>query len=175
MKTTEFNEEVLFTLDTITEVNINDIELLKTKAVENTRRRIRLCAHLSVEDTLHEMLIVHTKGTYVRPHKHLNKTESFHIIEGGLKVVVFDDDGEVTKIITMSDYSSGSTFYYRLSESLYHTVIPTTDYVVFHETTHGPFNRQDTLFAPWSPDEYDQQAAMIYLQKLYAILGKIEE
>lgn len=36
------------------------------------------------------MLIVMAKGSYIRPHKHKNKSESFHIIEGLLDVIVFD-------------------------------------------------------------------------------------
>jgi len=24
--------------------------------------------------------------------------------------------------------------------------------LVFHEITNGPFNRSDTIYAPWSPD-----------------------
>ena len=74
------------------------------------RSRIRLCAHPDVNDTLHEMLIVHEKGTYVRPHKHLNKTESVHIIEGSVDVVIFDDDGNITDVIQMGDYKSGRNF-----------------------------------------------------------------
>ena len=28
------------------------------------------------------MFIYHSKGAYIRPHKHLNKEESFHLISG---------------------------------------------------------------------------------------------
>ena len=30
-----------------------------------------------------------------------------------------------------------------------------SDIFIFHETTHGPFNKSDTLYAPWSPEEKD--------------------
>ena len=159
-----FNEEVLFTSDSITRVNGKDIELLKQKAAVNPRKRVRLCAHGSPEDSVHEMLIVHSKGAYVRPHKHLiasgspdalNKSESFHIIEGALKVVIFDDSGCVIDVIDMGDYRTGKSFYQRISNAYFHTVIPTSEMVVFHETTKGPFRREDTVFAPWSPEEND--------------------
>ncbi len=166
MNFTKFNEEVLFTIDKITEVTLKDIEFLKTQAAATQRKRIRFCSHLTVEDTLHEMLIVHTKGAYVRPHKHLNKIESFHIIEGNLDVIIFDNDGEIIRTINMSDYASGKTFYYRLSENLYHTVIPATDHVVFHETTHGPFMREATSFASWAPDENNYPAIKTFWAQL---------
>ena len=151
---TEVDEEILYTKDVITKVDQADIDYLKTRASTNRRKRIRLCTHPNVEDALHEMLIVHHKGNYVPPHKHLGKSESFHVIEGKLKIVLFGDEGKIHDVIRLaSSASKGSFFYYRLSESLYHTVIPISDVVVFHETTNGPFRREDMVIPEWAPDD----------------------
>ena len=156
IRATEINEEVFVTLDSIAKVSKSDIQWLKAKAMGNARERVRLCAHQSTEDAVHEMLIVHTKGAYIRPHKHPNKSESFHIIEGALDIVVFDDSGGVLEVIEMGEYSSGAHFYWRLSESHFHMVIPRSDIVVFHETTNGPFQRATSnVPAHWSPEEAD--------------------
>lgn len=146
----EINEEVLYTCDPITAISSKDICILKEKAALNPGKRVRLCAHLSTEDAFHNMLIVLVKGCFIPPHKHQNRAESFHIIEGRLRVIIFDMDGQVKKVITMGDYSSGDPFFYRLSEDLYHTVIPLSDTVVFHESTNGPFDPQNTSFPSWS-------------------------
>ena len=167
MKFKVINKEVLYALDNFTNVNGGDIELLKDKASMNPRKRIRFCAHKGTDDTLHEMLIIHSKGAYVRPHKHLNKSESFHIIEGHLKVVIFNEVGGIDKVINMGDYTSGNIFFYRLTDECFHTVIPISDVVIFHETTNGPFCREDTVFASWAPtedDDYEVQEA--FLDKL---------
>lgn len=165
--TTEVNEEVFVTLDPITRVDRSDIEWLKEKAAGNIRERARLCAHLSVDDAVHEMLIVHTKDTYIRPHKHPGKSESFHIIEGALDIVVFDDSGEVLDLIAMAEYSTGSRFYWRLSKSHFHMVIPKSNVVVFHETTGGPFDRSTSnVAASWSPGEDDAAGQAIFLAQL---------
>ena len=152
------SEEVLVSRGPITTIGRHDIEVLKTKALENERKRIRLCAHSSVEDKVHEMLIVHTKNTYVRPHRHLDKSESFHIIEGELDVVVFDDAGSIELVARLAEPASGGQFYYRLSDGPYHTVIIRSNIAVFHETTSGPFRKSETVFAPWSPDLSDTGA-----------------
>ena len=123
MRIKQVNKEVLFTTEKIAKVKDSDIELLKKKANANQRKRIRLCAHNNIKDKLHEMLIVHTKDTYVRPHKHLKKSESFHIINGIGDVILFNDSGEVIEVIPMGDYSSGRIFYYRISEPYYHTLL----------------------------------------------------
>ncbi len=153
LKFEKINDEVMYTTEPITKVDADAVAFLKQQAAGNARRRIRLCGHPDADDLLHEMLIVHSRGNYVPPHRHHNKSESFHIIEGTLTVVIFNDDGEVREVIPMGTPGSEQTFFYRLSESLYHTVIPTSDLVVFHETTNGPFLREDMEFAPWAPAE----------------------
>jgi len=142
------------------------IELLKQKASENQRKRIRLCSHKNTDDLVHEMIIVHTKGNYVEPHKHINKSESFHVIEGSADMYFFDEDGKVNKIISMGDRASGKIFYYRISDPIYHTLIVTSEVIVFQETTKGPFDRSETIWAPWAPEEGDDKAVEAYVNQL---------
>ena len=105
------------------------------------------------------------KDCYVRPHKHLGKPESFHIITVTLKVIIFDEEGNIKEIIPMGNYESGQNFYYRISDPLYHTVIITSEIAVFHETTSGPFKKSDTIFAPWSPEEQDFTGVKMFLER----------
>ena len=162
------NEDVFYTTHLITTVCKEDIDILKKNASTSKRKQSRLCTHLSSKEDIHEMLIVHSKGNYVRPHKHLDKTESFHIIEGKLRIIIFDDNGKINITIKMTEYGAGGICYYRLSEPLYHTVVPVSDMVVFHETTKGPFNRSDCCFAPWAPHVGDS-ACSLYLENLLNI------
>ncbi len=133
--------EVRYATDRIVLVDAADVVRLKGEAENNARRRIRLCAHHSVDDRLHEMLIVHTNDTYVRPHKHLDKSESFHVIEGEVDVVVFDEAGSVTEVMPMGTFASGRPFFYRIAAPLFHTLLIRSEVLVFHETTNGPFRR----------------------------------
>ena len=164
MHSIKFNDEVLYTDDPVVQVSRADIQGLKQAALGNPRRRIRLCGHRDVDATLHEMLIVHTRDTYVRPHKHLGKSESFHVIEGLADIVVFDDSGNVTAVVPMGDYGSGRKFFYRLTDPCFHTLLISSDFFVFHETTNGPFVRADTVFAPWAPEDDDEAAGDCFLQ-----------
>jgi cupin fold WbuC family metalloprotein len=166
MRTKPFNSEVLYPDEPIVQVAQADVAWLKAQAEQTERKRIRLCAHKNVDDSLHEMLIVHTRDTYVRPHKHLDKSESFHVIEGWVDVVLFDDDGEITDVIQMGDYSSGYCFYYRIADPRYHTLLIHSDVLVFHETTNGPFSRSQTAFASWSPTENNTAAVGEFMSKL---------
>ncbi len=171
MNIKEKKQEVFFIEEDIIKISNKDIKFLKAKATGSRRGQARLCAHRSNESSLHEMIIALTKKTYVRPHKHLGKSESFHIIKGNLKVVIFDEQGNVCKVINMGDYRSRDMFYYRLPEAYFHTVIPLSDFVVFHETTNGPFKPEDTIYAEWAPLEDEGEAKTSYLDKLMAQLG----
>ena len=144
-------DEVFLAAGGIVRVTAEDVAAVKARGTTNARRRARLCAHPGPADRLHEMLIVLDRETYIRPHRHAGKSESFHIIEGELDVVVYHDDGTVRDVIRMGTYNSGRAFFYRLMEPCYHSVLINTPYALFHETTNGPFDRAGTEFAPWSP------------------------
>ncbi len=117
------------------------------------------------------MLIVLDAATYIRPHRHPKKSESFHVVEGALSVLLFGEDGDARRAIRLGDYASGRPFYYRLAEPIYHTVLVESAVVVFHETTNGPFDRAETEFAPWSPPEDDAEPGRRYLRELARTLG----
>lgn len=166
MKTRMESDEVLYSEDLVVSVTHRDVEWLKQKAGLNSRQRIRLCSHLELMDKLHEMLIVHRKNVYVPPHKHLGKSESIHIIEGLVDVVVFNDDGSIFQVLPLGGYDSGRIFYCRMNTAVYHTFLIHSEILVFHETTNGPFQKDDTQFAPWSPDISDAESCKRYLKQL---------
>jgi cupin fold WbuC family metalloprotein len=159
------NDEVFVATGGVVRVTAADVATVKAKGTTNARRRARLCAHPDPDDALHEMLIVLDRGTYVRPHRHAGKSESFHVIEGELDVVLFTANGVVCDVVRMGPYGSGRAFYYRLMEPCYHTVLVGTPHALFHETTNGPFRRDDTEFAPWSPAE-DEPGVAAFVERL---------
>jgi len=172
MNTIKFNEEVLYNVDSILKIDSADIAELKMKARLNPRRRIRICAHRDIKDSIHEMLIVHEKSCYVRPHMHVGKTESFHIIEGLADIILFHENGKINRIIPMGDYSSGRKFFYRLPPANFHTLVIKSDVLVFHETTNGPFIAGDTVMAPWSPHETDKNEVTKYMKRISSYIDE---
>ena len=173
MRAKRMNEDVLVADERMVTVSREDVERLKAGARQNARQRIRFCAHQDVNDAVHEMLIVHLQGAYVRPHKHLRKTESFHVIEGLGDVVIFDEAGHITDVIRVGEYASGERFYYRMAEARYHTILIRSEVLVFHETANGPFRRSDAAFAPWAPEEMDA-AAGEFMQRLEQSIARFQ-
>lgn len=126
---------------------------LKGAAASSPLRRARLCLHRSSDDLVQEMVIALCRDVLFRPHRHAAKSESFHIIEGELDVLIFDDEGRTVRAVPMGPPGSGRMFCYRLCVPAWHAVLPQTPQVIFHETTTGPFRAQESEFAPWAPTE----------------------
>jgi cupin fold WbuC family metalloprotein len=152
----------------ITEIGPAHFEPLKQAALQAPLKRARLCLHHHHEDPVQEMVIAFCRRSYVRPHRHANKSESFHVIEGELAVVFFDDNGQVTHRIRMGPLDSGHPFLYRLSGNLWHTVVPLSEFVIIHETTSGPFVEGETEFARWGPDGKDASEIDSFLTRIMA-------
>lgn len=137
----------------VAEVGREWIERLKQEAGTTPLLRARLCLHHRPDDPVQEMVIAFRQGSLVRPHRHANKAESLHVIEGELLVVFFDDAGAVTRTIHLAAGAGGETRLYRLSAGQWHTVIPLTPAAVVHEVATGPFEQGRQDFAPWAPAE----------------------
>jgi cupin fold WbuC family metalloprotein len=148
-----------------------DIVALNRDAIEELKRAassggadVRISMHPSPESDLHNMIILQHKETYVRPHKHLTKTETYQLIEGEHLVVVFDEQGIV---IDSCNMSLEDNFLYRFEKNQFHMSIPISDFVIFHESKIGPFIREgDSVFADWAPITEDVEEVRKFTSKL---------
>ena len=169
------NPEVYYSDDAIVTADDATIAELKRIAAKNPRLRSRLCTHPDPSSALHEMLIVHHREAYVRPHKHFGKPESFHLIEGTALVVIFDNDGNISDVLEMGPYGSGKLCYYRMPDEVFHTILITSEWLVFHETTAGPFDPTRTAFPDWAPDGSDASAAQDYMVRIAALAAEYRD
>lgn len=159
-------DEVLHSNLSTLKLNGNTLRELCSLANENERKRMRLCAHFSPEDLVHEMFIVHPRNAYVHPHKHMGKTESMLVLQGEVDFFTFDESGIIIEITEMGEVGSGKVFYHRMSESIYHTLLIHSKVLVFLEVTSGPFRREDTVLAPWAPNTEDEKGIKEFFTKL---------
>jgi cupin fold WbuC family metalloprotein len=127
--------------------------------------------HVDDAAMVQEMILALRQDVLFRPHRHPNKTESFHVIEGALDIVVFDQSGTPLRAVRLAAIGGGKSFYYRLNEPLYHAILPCTPLVVFHETTTGPFSKTDADFADWAPQEPNELRN--FLENALALAGRI--
>lgn len=159
---TKVNEEVFIASQGVVRLDARSVGFIRNRAVNNARGRARICAHKNASDPLHEMLIAMRHDSYIRPHRHLTKVESFHLVEGAADIVILTDVGEIDEVIELS---ADRNFFYRLSAAQYHTVLINSPVLVIHEVTNGPFDPTQSDFASFAPAEGDD-AAIGYVDRL---------
>jgi dTDP-4-dehydrorhamnose reductase len=142
------------------------IAFLKQAAAKSTLRRARFCAHLSPGDKQHDMLIVSHRESYVMPHRHMTKSETFLILEGFAEIIFFGESGEVEKIVKMGPPSSGRPFFYRMPPRKFHSISIETELLVFVENTTGPFDLGDREHAAWAPDHKDTGGGIAFIASI---------
>lgn len=162
----EVSAEIIYSDGGFLAVDDTTIALLKDRAGKSPRRRCRLCFHADPDAPQQEMLIVMHRSSYVRPHRHIGKTETLTVVEGLCDAVLFDEAGAVSLLVAMSPVREGGSFFYHMPEGLFHTLIFRSEWLVFLETTKGPFDRAMTELAAWAPDEADPAAGHSYLSRL---------
>ena len=140
------------------------IEEVALRAESTVRRRLNHNFHSGPADNPHRFLNVLLRGTYIRPHRHLDppKSETFVVLEGEAEVILFDDDGAITSRHLLGKDTLGVD----LSPGVWHTVVARTDRVVCFEVKPGPWEpASDKEFAEWAPREGDPGVGA-YLESL---------
>lgn len=159
------NAEVFHADEPIGKFGCSEMEKLRDALPGTAGHRVRVCMHKSTDDSYQEMFIAFSKGSYLAASKHLGKDESVDVIEGRADFVLFDESGEITNVIAVGDRSTGLPFYLRTPYERFHAWIVRSEVFAVHETTEGPFRREDTVLAPWSPGDVNDPIAVPQYQK----------
>lgn len=147
--------------DAVTPLSVEDIEFLKRIADSSPQKKARILMHADPSRSLHEMLIVHTRGSYIQPHINADSAKSFLVLSGEMVVFLFDDVGSIKECHRMCANSGSGIFMLRLEEPVYHTLVVLTNTVVFLETVLGP--HQQTRYGSFSPKPTEKGAVQEYM------------
>lgn len=163
---THVSPEVVYSDGGFLAADRTTVAMLKGLAEVAPRRRCRLCFHANADAAQQEMLIVMHRDSYVRPHRHFAKVETLSIVEGACDAILFDEAGQVIDVVAMTPAAEGGSFFYRMPSGLFHSLIFRSEWLVYLETTIGPFDRAQTEAAYWAPPETDAKAGHSYLSSL---------
>lgn len=128
------------------------LDQMTAKAAASPRRRTHYNLHASPSDVVQRFVVVFQRDSYVRPHRHLTKSELCTIIRGRFEVVVFDSDGAVTERTVVGEGTPNMAV--ELPHATWHTLLPLTDGAAFLEVKEGPYDPSVAAeFAAWAPEE----------------------
>ena len=141
------NTQNFFSLDS------NFLNKIKTEYQKSEKKISRLLLHNSPKDKVQEMIICFGKNTKIYPNCSKGKSESLNVLEGKMKLINFDNDGNVTKKLNMQPLGSSSDpFLYRFNKCEWHTMVAISELVMVHEILEGPFDNNKSLNPKWVPD-----------------------
>lgn len=141
------------------------------KHYNRTKKDIRISMHRDSSEKHHDMVLLQKRKDFFKPwyenrrmgtfpHKHLKKGETFHLIKGKMACVIFKNNGKVKFAFTL--YPNDI---FRTPINVYHTQIPLTDYVIYHESTLGPFKKNNSIFPRWADKFKNNKKAILKFQK----------
>jgi len=130
------------------------------------RKRIMVPIQRSETASVQRLLNIMQPGSYVQPHQHPRPqaVELAQVLQGSMRVWIFDDNGTVQLTRTCSAGSSESLV--DIEPNVWHSFAALEPDTVILEIKGGPYNKsQDKIFADWAPVETEPEAAD-YLQGL---------
>lgn len=159
-------DQALFNRASLLSVDGTRIAELKTRALTSPTRRFRLCLHATPEDAVQEMIVVHCRDNYSRPHTH-PVAVSILLLEGALDILLFDDEGNVAERIELRPFGQDRPFVAHLKPGRWYMPVCRSPQAVFYEAKAGPFCPDETnRWAPWSPAEDDPAGIANYRRTL---------
>ncbi len=141
--------------------------LFLKKNYNKNKKDIRLCLHKNPKAKHHDMIILQQRKKFYIPHKHLKKGETYHIIQGSMACVLLDNNGNIKKVCKIKKNEI-----FRTPLNIFHTMLPITKYVIYHESKTGPFlKKNDSIYPKWGKELMkDKELIKNFKRKIYKIL-----
>jgi cupin fold WbuC family metalloprotein len=141
------NERVYYAIRTPAEIACQDLFLLRELARYRKLPFCRVCLHLSDQDPVHEMLMIHTGPMCIGPLRQERKTSlSYHMLDGKAEIGLYDNDGVQLSSCAMSSDDATVPSSVRLDASTFRTIRSLSPYAIFLEVAAGPFVDNDTIW-----------------------------
>lgn len=131
------------------------------------KKDLRICLHKKISAKHHDMIILQQKKNFYKPHKHKKKGETYHIILGKMCCVMFTESGKIKKTFLLNKNEI-----FRTPIDIYHTMLPLTEFVIYHESKVGPLlKKNDSIFPKWQKNFDDKNQVINFKKSIYKIFN----
>lgn len=150
----------------------NMINELTGQAATNKRLRTNYNVHETLDDIVQKLFVAAGLNSYFRAHRHPGKKEFAIVLRGLFDVILFDDEGRITKRVAVGPGTE--IFSIEIATSIWHTWIPREAQSVFFEVKQGPYDPATAVeFAVWAPEEGSAKVNSFCHKLLYAHTGDL--
>ncbi len=150
-------------------ITIDLIDKVTEQARTSPRLRMNYNFHPELGDPVQRLLNALEPWTYIRPHKHTTKEESFVLLRGRVLAVVFNTDGTIRDHAVLS--AASGILGVEFEENCYHMLTSLETGSAVYEIKEGPFvPHTEGSSAPWAPKEGSPEAKD-FLKRVLQDLG----
>lgn len=141
------------------------LDSVTSRAIENSRLRMNYNFHTSMDEPIHRMLNALEPGTYLPPHRHSDKEETYLVLRGSLWVFFYDELGNVTEKARLNP--SEGNYGLEIPPGTWHSIIVLESGTVIFELKKGPYqplSPEDV--ASWAPASSDIEGAEAFKKRM---------
>ena len=118
-------------------INKNLLDSVSKQAKESPRLRMNYNLHEKLTDSTHRFFNAMEPGTVVPIHRHQNCAETFILVRGSMRVVLYDDDRNVIEDTILS--AGGDNYGIHIPKGVWHWVDILESGTVTFEVKEGPY------------------------------------
>lgn len=118
-------------------INKNLLDSVSKQAKESPRLRMNYNLHEKLTDSTHRFFNAMEPGTVVPIHRHQNCAETFILVRGSMRVVLYDDDRNVIEDTILS--AGGDNYGIHIPTGVWHWVDILESGTVTFEVKEGPY------------------------------------
>lgn len=143
-------------------------ELLDTvtaQAKENPRLRMNYNLHTTMDAPVHRMLNALEPGTYLPPHRHTDKEETYLVLRGSMLVFFYDEEGNVTDKAFLG--SNKGNLGLEIPPGTWHSIVVLESGTIIFEIKKGPYQPVSPEdLASWAPVSSDEEGIKDFMKRM---------
>lgn len=136
-----------------------------SEAQASPRLRMNYNFHASLDAPIHRLLNALEPGTYLPPHRHADKEETYVVLRGSLLAFFYDDSGNITEKVDLNP--SAGVYGLEIPAGTWHSIISLETGTVIFEIKSGPYRPLPPEdIAPWAPAPSDVEGAAVFMKQM---------
>lgn len=141
------------------------LDSVTAQAQANSRLRMNYNFHTSMDEPVHRMLNALEPGTYLPPHRHTDKEETYLLLRGKMWVFFYDESGKVTEKVLLDPLKGN--YGLEIPAGTWHSIVVLETGTVIFEIKKGPYYPLPSEdLASWAPAPSDVKGAEAFMNKL---------
>lgn len=141
------------------------LDNVTAQAKENARLRMNYNFHETMDAPVHRMLNALEPGTYLPPHRHSDKEETYLVLRGRLMAFFYDEEGNVTEKICLNPLEG--RYGLEIPPRTWHSIIALESGTVIFEIKKGPYQPLSPEdMATWAPAPDDVEGIKAFVERM---------